>query len=321
MDLNLPIFKQVVYISPSAFNAWLGCEYKTYLKRQSGLPYVEEPPSLYAEIGTVFDALVKEYIMKRRGMKIPALNLDYTLKKITNKEALVEGKAAAALYIKTPLIHKFLSAGEVYLEQELYARRGSHDGESHVPILGRIDLIYDGKVVDWKCRGWGSRTSPTQGYSDRYDCQRDSGSIIQRLPHELAMVTRLEEVNVEWATQMLFYNWLLRHTQDECDYEIHEIVRSEQGYTICKHTGNISQAFSIKITKKLHEMWERLTANLYTSVIAAPNPCTELCHKYNSLCEVAHFCEFYAKWSKHAKPDNAANEETLHRPDITNFFT
>ena len=108
--LTLPIFRQLAYISPSQFLRWLECEYRTYLTRQSGLPYLEQPSNLYAEIGTCFDAFVKEYIVKKRGMNIPALKLEYQLARIKNPSAIPIGRAAAIAYTQSPLIKEFLTA-------------------------------------------------------------------------------------------------------------------------------------------------------------------------------------------------------------------
>jgi len=261
---------------------------------------------LYAEIGTCFDAFVKEYIMKKRGMKIPALKLAYTMNKIKHPAAIEEGRKAAIAYVKTPLVHQFLTASEVHLEQELTSRHGVSN-EGYVGILGRIDAIVDGRVVEWKCRGWSSQTSCYPGYSDRYDCQYATGSIMQRPQHD--KLSEVEEFSFEWATQLLFYNWLLRNNPRE--YEIHEIVKRDDGIVIVQHKGCISEEFEKRVTGMLAAMWENLTGGFYHTSIDKPNPCRETCHKWGNVCEVSEHCEYYREWLKNNGEPKEPNFEEL----------
>ena len=286
--LTLPIFRQLAYISPSQFLRWLECEYRTYLTRQSGLPYLEQPSNLYAEIGTCFDAFVKEYIVKKRGMNIPALKLEYQLARIKNPSAIPIGRAAAIAYTQSPLIKEFLTGREIFLDQELIANIGG------VRILGRLDALVDFKVREWKTRGFSSRQSPTPGYAERYDFNEHTQSIIQKPPH--IDIVKLHEVNFEWAVQQLFYCWIISDVDYE--YNIHELVRSNEGYIITRHTGCIEESFRKRIKTQLELMWERLTGRFYYSEIDLPNPSSTICEKYGSLCEAAVHCPYYQAWRK-----------------------
>jgi len=289
--MNLPIFRQMLYVSPSMFLKWRMCQQKVYLSRLAGHTYPEADRSYPASVGTAFDAFIKDYIAKKRGMISPVLQLDFLLKGLS-KESIEHGRIIAKAYIISEWIKPLLEAKDLKLEQEVYANFGG------IPILGRIDAIINDIPLDWKVRGIRSvnKMYPTKGYGERYeyDLSTDKGTKViylanQKVPQDIPLELR----NEDWAIQLLFYNWLVRSTPYK--FQIHEIVQQDNKLIFVNHEYIITLAFSNKIKAELDQMWKCIAGHLYHAEIEEPRPRTQICESYGSLCEVAQFCTAYMK--------------------------
>lgn len=280
--MRLPVFKQMSYISPSSFLTWRDCQYKTYLSKLSGLPYMPTLTTYATDVGTAFDAYIKDYIAKKKLVKGPHLHLDRMLGKIAGTDADAEGKKVAKIYISTGLVTPFLDATEIRLEQELLSRI------SGIPILGRIDMIVDGVPLDWKLRGFlKANAYPTKGYQKRFDYDINLDDF-----REVAAIEKLDFlINEPWRIQMLVYNWLLRNYPRK--YIIHEVCKNKDKYIFVEHRGYIDKEFHAEILKQMDTMWNAITDSLYYAEIAVPRPAVFICEKWASLCERAVQCRYY----------------------------
>ena len=279
--MKLEIFRQMTYISPSSFKSWENCQYKTYLTRLAGHPFMKSPAGPPAKIGTAFDAYIKDYIAKKKNIKSPVLSLHNMLADVEDEFKAIGSRLAKA-YISNPLIGMFLDTLDLKLEQEMYTN------VSGVPLLGRIDAIIESNPFDWKVRGFGkSKVYPTKGYNRKFIY---NGEKWYEMPVPLNN-TILEESQPDWAVQKLFYCWILgRSTRP---YHVHELINRGDELELYVHQGNISREFAANIMVRVKRMWENITDQFYYAEIDKPFPVTQRCERYGVLCEAAHLCKFY----------------------------
>ena len=285
--MNLQMFRQLSHISPSTFIKAMNCTYWLYLARLAGFPYVEQPRSEAADIGSAFDIFIKDYIARQRGMDTPFLDPTLHANKITTEGSLDKGRSIAEAYIKTPLVKYYIEAKTLRLDQELYLNM---DG---IPILGQLDSIPNETTADWKTKGFTTtrNMSPSPAYDERYDYHIDTHDIVKRAKHDNAGLP-LEQINETWATQMTFYNWLLGNASAKIVLD--EITRiNEDHVSFCRFKTHISEHFIHEIFKKLYDLWESTMGKMYSCEIEEPKPRGFKCEKYNTVCEVAHRCKYY----------------------------
>lgn len=301
--MKLPIRRQITHISPSTFADWKRCQYKVYLKKQSGEILPTFKSSLAMTIGIAFDAFIKDYIAKKRGIRSPLLDLNYMLTKSIpeelREESIKQGREIAKIYIELGLAKPYLeNIYDILLEQELYAQI------NHVPILGQLDMIVNGIPFDWKTRGFeNNRAYPHKGWHRhvKYNTRDGSHVLIGEDPH-----ISMEDKNTPWAIQMMFYNWLVGN-EVKRTYYIHEICKCDDYIHFVLHKGEISCAFELYLIKDLKLMWEHITngdakepnLEIGLSIIEEPKPSRSVCEAYNSVCDVACLCKWYASTLGH----------------------
>lgn len=268
--------KTMQYISPSSFMTWKSCEYKTYITRLAGNPFIKRKTGVAAGIGTVFDILIKEWVAKKINKYREYLDPNTQLTKLNlqgdeRRTAISVGKKAAKWYIDKKIPHKLLDRN-IEVDVELYKIHGG------VPILGILDMVIDDVPFDFKLRGWTSSKIPslTKGYRWRSTDER---------PHSSSQ--ELEVVNENWAIQMVFYNWLLGN--DLYKYVIHELTPNMCGI----HSGVINKVWAKQLFHEVEVMWENLMGQNNYCKINEPFPSHRICNAYNILCEGAPYCKAY----------------------------
>lgn len=281
--MRLPVIKPITYLSPSSFSMAQECMNKFYNFRLAGYPYFPISMNAAACCGVYFDAIIKDYIAKKRGMKSQNLVLGNMTRGMTPEEGVnipeikKIARNLAKEYIEAGFVRKFLSAKEVTLNAELYKFLGG------VPMLGILDATIDGVVFDWKLRGWPNKTaSPYRSYRKRYS---STGKEL----YSNDDYKSIELCNYKWACQMLWYTWLLG--DDDRRYRIHEICRRSNGWELCVHEGLISKKFSDDIRKKVEEVWDNING-LYCDV-DDPIPSVRLCESFGKVCDVHDKCSAY----------------------------
>jgi len=283
--VKLPIFRQMAYISPSSFLTWRKCQYKIYLEKQSGFSYPQQKPTIHAQVGIAFDAFVKDFLARKHNIKSPILHLDRMLVNCQPDEINL-GKELAKKYVQSKIFQPLLNASEIYLEQETHRVIGG------IPLLGRIDIIADGQVLDLKVRGYKAKTktSPTSGYCSKWVWHNEPYN--KWIDQGTNLVSGLlEKAREEWAVQALFYNWII--CQSPMQSWVHEIVIQDTDACLAEHKGEFSDKFIETIRKELEEMWDQLTDHFYFSNIDEPRPAVSVCEAYSSLCDVANLCKYY----------------------------
>lgn len=291
--MKLPVIKPRTYISPSAFKIYRTCQNQFYHFYLAGHAYIERETNRAAGIGTIFDAHLKAHLNKLLGINDPRLEFENLTRFITWAEDVdvpevyeIAGEVAFG-YIKNKFHSRFLKAKDIVLDREMY-------GLIHtIPILGILDANLDSIPFDWKLRGFNSKTSPTKGYQKRWDSH---GNIMK--PHkDSGFPCNLEAGNVDFALQMLWYNWLNQYQnripKEKKDYIIHEICWDSRDWNLTEHTGQISNEFEQEILKELTAMWNNI--NRMDCDIEKPTPTIWKCEKFNTVCPSAAHCSEYQR--------------------------
>ncbi len=276
--MNLPVIEPMTYISPSTFLAWKNCPYSVYLEKLSGLL---KTPRIYgrpARIGSLFDILASCQLIRERGMNVPNHNPTLNMRKLKPQDDELEiAQHICDKYFEQGCAYRLLNATKLSLQQTLYK---IVDG---VPLFGRLDANVDGAVFDWKTRGWGKNTtSPTAGYNKRV---HEKHGVQKEHPDH----TNLPVRKPDWATQMIFYNWLLGN--EPVKYTIHEIVNTTKGIVFVEHKAVISSTYCESVWVQVQAMWNQI--NELEIDIPEPNPNSFKCEKYDTMCNSAVHCTKY----------------------------
>ncbi len=294
--MKLPVWRQLPYVSPSTFMKWETCQHRVYLSRLAGLKFHREPQGLAAAIGSAFDSFIKDYIANKRGIKAGALELNNLLSKTVDKEhqdtAIPKGKEICKIYVDLGLAKQFIDMNtEIRLDQEMYYMHHT------IPILGQIDLIFSNMPMDWKTGGFATEKGSycVKGWDTKIDIK--DGRIKN---YESNIHKPLEETHPAWATQMCFYNWMLRNVEQT--YLMHEIKQHNGTISFAVRRGRISKEFEEDLFARLNCMWSNITGEMFHAHIQEPTPSNWVCRKYNVLCEVATDCVFYMRTL--GDPDN-----------------
>lgn len=278
--MNLPIFKQLTYLSPSTFMEWRKCQYKNYLRKFSGIDLPKTDSGKSAALGIMFDAFIKDNILRRRSFpQKPSIKLDVVAKNLKcpdKDEVINDAREVAKAYIAAGMLDRILPDR---IDQEIYCIK---DG---VPLLGILDGIINSIPLDWKTRGFYSKytASPTPGYFYRVDTNKSEetpGSVIN-----------LDDRHQDWATQFQFYNWLLGNQYPR--YMLHEVCKQKHGIVFTEHQGTLSAEFEKNLWIEVQEMWAKINLTGFEVEVNEPSPRKDICESYGQLCEVASLCKRY----------------------------
>lgn len=280
--MRLPKNKPLKAVSPSTFMTWSLCNYKVYLTRLAGLEYIPPEQSEAAAIGSLFDAYLKHYIAKKRGLKA---NFDELVKsnvKTLTDKVMKAGRYCAEEYINRGCAKRILDAAEVAVDCDLMLVSGG------IPINGILDVSVNRVPLDFKVRGFTQSTVyPTTSWTMEFETNG------MTTPN-MKVIQALEHVAVPWAQQMVFYNWLLRNASPH-DCYIHELVMTKNGLRIVEHASQISEEF-ISVTRQgLEKMWGVIGDDPFYIEMDSPSPSHRLCNMYNVTCEAAPHCHAYKR--------------------------
>jgi len=201
----LEIERYPSFLSPSALLMAETSPNKFYINRLSALNIEKEPQTLAAAIGSAFDYYIKEKIITDK-LQHKILILSELKKSIEVKEANNIGKEIFNKYLENVPFDI-----NEYQDVEICKHIGLNLMEffnikSIVPIYMKIDAIKNNKIHDWKVSGWTSimGTSPKPGYYCIWDNGRPKSC------HENYYENiELQEIDVNWATQLCTYGWYL----------------------------------------------------------------------------------------------------------------
>jgi len=164
-----------------------------------------------------------------------------------------------------------------------------------VPIYGYLDARLNGVCpFDWKTSGYGAKrnVSPKPGYRICNVIAPFRGIFKQA---HVRADEPMDLVNPDWATQLLFYHWMINGTKNiPVKGYIHQIIIREDDVLLAIYWGGVSDEFIDSTKKDLVRMWD-----MYQGVqidIPDAEPHWSKCHAYNDLCRAAPHCGPFRNW-------------------------
>lgn len=280
--MTLPINKELKYVSPSSFLTWQSCAYRVYLEKCSGLELPEDTQSAAAAVGTVFDIIVKKYLCGLKGWGVSD-SIWNNLTLLQGGGRFIEaGLKLANLYIKNrPNVFNIITSVDMEAKVD-------HDG---VTIFGYPDAqVLDRWPLDWKTRGYGAtyHISPKPGYE--YCIDLISGEYYKGKHKEHG--EPLDRLMPSWATQLLFYCWMMGVTDDYKGW-IQEIIYQKERILLAHHHGEITDEFVDETKKEMVKMWEMMATG---EGIPEPEPSKGKCFAYGQRCRAADYCNRFKQW-------------------------
>lgn len=258
--MTLPYVRTVQYLSPSSLRQLETNPAEFYFRRLGPQEFAPKPEeqSYPAAVGIAFDAIVKFEVAKQRAIRCPSL--DYMLNDIKkDKDEVV--KHAQQLFDG----YKRSGAFARLLEEKPVGV--AVDGEdfapgTRVPVRTRIDCIVDyggrQRILDWKVKGSNNpgSASPTQGYLRTWDTDQPG---IPTPAHSKSGLP-LEELNPEWATQLVMYGWAQGYpiTADLVGCIDEVVAWHGDRVRVANFRHPISVAFQQNVKTRLEDAWNKI---------------------------------------------------------------
>ncbi len=227
--------RQPKYMSPTSLKTFESDQQEYYLRYLADERPPRFPQTQPMSIGSSFDAHVKAYLHESlfgKGSN-PAYELD-AIFTAQVEEHNRDWARAAGLYAFN-LYKKYGALADLMLELEKsigdprfeFTVQGAVGGErlrtAGVPLLGKPDVSFlnlEGMrcIFDWKVNGFCSKRghSPMKGYAMlRGDEHRNLNNwhkdamVMDHRGMKINVAHYLEDCNVDWATQITIYGWLL----------------------------------------------------------------------------------------------------------------
>lgn len=262
----------LVYLSPSSVKDWNRCPHRFKLMRLDGHK-IERQETLSTAVGTVFDAHVKCRLDRR-------LKLDFLLKDIKNDDAIKIGSVLCNVYDKCGALKNLIEEGVGFVELDKETLIGG------VPLYGKPDAIMsDGTPLDWKTT---LRGSVVKGWSRLVTWGTIANAVVN--DQQSLSVLPLEEINYDWALQVVLYAFLGGHKpgkplRGRIDY----IVMQENSIHVASYNSPIMPNFQLQQIESLQHIWK----SVQQSQFPPPEYSTHRCLMYGKRCEVADKCSAF----------------------------
>lgn len=306
--LSLPIITELKYISYSSFKQALGCEYEFYLMRLAGMPYMPFPQTRPMAMGYAFESFVKAEIARLLGKLEYKNKLAKLLENIQpeHQDIIAKGHELFEEYCHCGQLKRLIDEGVEDVELEGHAELGGHSIEGIVSnfgvikIFGKPDAVMVDRPLDWKVNGFESKwgKSPTPGYVRSFTRGVDKGR------HEKSQLP-MELLDPEWATQMVFYNWLKKGAVvGPMLGAIEQVAISPTKVSFSSFRSSISTTFVEKIFDQLNDLWTRLK----DGQINEPVPDTQKCEPYGEPKVCTVMCKYYQASSLNNPMDREIGE-------------
>jgi len=259
------------YLSPSALINFENMPYTSLLQRLMKKPLItREPSGMPAKVGTAFDILVKDLLIKYRNCEsdLPLEKIYDSLESEPKDEhdlAMMAGEQILQVYKQSGLVNSVEWKGvEKHTQIEL-------DG---VPLLGQLDgIVYDKEYgfnvpLDFKVKGYNTPTSPTQGFRGLYKKEK-------WLPAHRKFHDKLgaEEVSDMWALQFCVYGWLLGIPfGEEFPIYVHSPVynTAKRIIVIADYRLIIGREFQYNVLNRFKTLWDKIVNGQYDSDLMIP---------------------------------------------------
>lgn len=293
--MKLPILKQVEYISPTGFKQAKSCQYEFYLNRMSGQKIITMPQTEQMAIGCAFDAFVKAELARLLG-KEPKLAEMLNTIELQNVHVIPEGKQLFEKYVYEGCMHRLVDEGLANVELSIKKIvdgkqiKGTEKILGGIPLFGKPDAAFiNNSHADWKVNGYKSANgvSPKKGYLRCIVNGVDKGR------HKDYGIN-LEEIDEDWATQLLFYYWMASGNSEpnsKLRGAIEQIAIRGDTVAFVSIRANIGVEFQIKVFKQLTDLWN----NIVEGEIEEPKPDLWKCEPFNNPKPCTLYCERYKK--------------------------
>jgi len=296
-----------------------GCEYEVYLKKMTSTGLHTEAATDQMMLGTLFDALVKTEIAHELGLEDASKRLDVLLDKAGNKGKQVIKPELLAVAHEVLDIYNYFGCLRRLFDEKIQDVELSVAERVHgVKLFGYPDatILVNGRVspLDWKVSGYGSSRvkSPSAGYKSYHIQPAGTKGIaggFQDKGRHKKYGAFLEDINIRWAIQLLFYNWMLdgRYIKSQVYSGAIDnlLLQSDGRIGVASYRANVSTDFANKIWESVRNKWERWgeppTAEGVPPVnrgmidLMEPKPDLWRCEPYGRAKVCTAYCEYYKR--------------------------
>lgn len=208
----IQIEKYPSFLSPSSLNMAEKSPNKFYINRLSGINIIKEEQTLAAAIGSAFDYLIKEKIIKDKNLykKEPSLNEMKKSVESNHSQAWEIGETIYKKYLSE--VYDILLFEDVEITENFQLDLNFIGINYFIPLYIKMDatkkLNYFKQPTahDWKVSGYTSESgiSPKPGYIRIWDNGR-----LKSCHDKFTNSISIEDVDEQWGTQLCTYGWKL----------------------------------------------------------------------------------------------------------------
>lgn len=295
--------RKPTYLSPSSLKTFESNPLTYYLQKITDFPVPPRPSTAAMSLGSGVDALWKNYLAERlMGEEFVALGGKFHLESLFNEQ--VDAEHRETIWIHANKIFKQycecggmanlmleLAEGSSY-DFEFVANKDIVFGDLSVPIYGKPDCYFinshGAKVIfDLKVNGYYSKNkiSPKKGYVRRLNKKGENlgahpKSVIEEYKGiKLNVASPIDEIDVDWATQLCMYAWMLGEEvgsdficgieQFSCNQTDTSLDRTVE---IVSLRGMISKEFQLQLAERLRHAWEHIsTGHIFATLSREDN--------------------------------------------------
>jgi hypothetical protein len=237
-------------------------------------------------IGSAFDSFVKAEIARLLGKTNRLAELLERSVEPQNFHLVKEANKLFELYNYCGRVKNLIDEGIEDIELEFREDiggvivPGTKALIGGVTLFGKPDALLKGNIpLDWKVNGWNSKTgqSPKKGYKDSIIIKNNQ--IKEQNKRHSDYPLNLEQIDQDWATQLLFYWWLL----DKCNSlppmaAIEQVAIRQDTIALVSYRATIGQEFANNIWTQLIDIWERFLDGKFKE----PEPGLYKCEPFNN---------------------------------------
>ena len=277
------------YMSPTSLKTFESNDVEYYLRYLADDRPDRDPQTEPMSVGSAFDAHVKSYLVeklfgKAEGKYELATLFEAQVEKHNRDFALKAGKHCFDVYKKSGALSDLMielnkAVGDPRFEFSIQgAIGGEREGKFRnigVPLLGKPDVFFINSqgahcIFDWKVNGYCSKSgaSPSKCYIGlRNEAGGNKGHHKDAIPMMfngivINIADFLESVNVDWATQLAIYAWLIgEDIGSEFVVGIDQLACRKGEIRIAQHRYRISPDFQNLLFERLVIAWSVINSD------------------------------------------------------------
>ena len=267
--------RTIKYLSPTSYKLYCDDKDEFYRRYLSDTRRPREPQTRPMAVGSAFDAYVKASLQDRLlGVKDTFTTLFEKQVEPHNRDwARIHGKKCYDFYIECGAfadLALILAKSDTTPKFEFEVEGLVSTEIGGAKLLGRPDCHFTLQgmevILDWKINGYeATRTrSPMPGYTRiRPSGKMHKDCIVQKINGiDINIAAKLEDLDVDWATQIAVYSWLCAGKVGErCVAAIHQFTGPE--LRVAEHSCFVGAEFQQSIFKHMVSVWEIVTSPHY----------------------------------------------------------